>query len=159
MKEIDRYLMGLRQKIAAHGWAIQSVLPSPGSPPFQYTLGLWPQVEFEIMVIGLSHRAGSSLLNDLASRVVAGTRFTNGQVLTDVLDHGYEVTLVDVANAGTWIAMAEQLYRHAGTPLRVWQVVYPDAAHRMPWDPGYNGTGQPVLASPPRPGNPSTAAE
>ena len=158
MDAMDRYLLRLIRRIHSHGWVVVGVFPDPQAPlsqvPFQYTVGLSPKAGFEIIIIGLSPETGASVLNDLAARVVRGARFTNGQVLTDVLADDYTVTMLEVADASDWTRFADQLYRRDDRPLPVWQVVYPDLGHRMPGDPGYTSTSQPLLAPPPRPGHP-----
>lgn len=162
MSAIDPYLRRIRKIIRSRGWVIQFIMPGPQSPPFHYTVGLWPKVGFEIIVIGLPREIGQSVLNDLASRAVDGTRFTHGQILTDVLGNDYDVTMLEVTDSRTWIKVANRLYRRGDEPLRAWQMVYPDAAHRMPWDPGYTSTGPPVLGQPPNltnPGNPPQAPQ
>jgi hypothetical protein len=150
MSETDAYLNAVRAKITAHGWMIQYVFAGIHTPPFQYTVGLFPVAGFEIIVAGLSPDTGATVLNDLAGRVAQHeTRFTSGQILSDVL-RDYRVSMVKVTHTHGLLTIANRLYRPAGDPVPAWQMVYPDAAHRMPWDRGYANDTQPLLGPAPR---------
>ena len=150
MSNLQNYLAAVRRKIAAHGWVIQLVSESRTHPQFHYTLGLFPIAGFEIVIFGMTTNDGGIVLNDLAERVQHGTRFTNGQALTDVLAGGYAVTMLEISDANAWLKIARLLYTSDGTPLPSWQMVLPDAAHALPWDPAYSGPAQPLLGPPPQ---------
>lgn len=150
MSNIQNYLAAVRRKIAAHGWTIQFVSGHYENPQFHYTLGLFPIAGFEIVTFGMAPTDGGIVLNELAERVQGGTRFTNGQALTDVLAGGYAVTMLEISDANAWLKIARLLYTSNGAPLPVWQMVLPDAAHALPWDPAYNGPAQPLLGPPPQ---------
>jgi hypothetical protein len=143
-----------RAEIATTGWMVTGVLadPAAATPSFQYTVGLWPKVGFELMILGLPPGTGQAILNDLTPRVLRGTRFTPHQRLSHVVA-GYDVTMVEVHDTRGWLNLAHRLYhgRRPAPAIPAWQIVYPDRCLRMPWDSDYSGPPQ-VLSLPATPG-------
>jgi hypothetical protein len=150
MNRFQEYLSEMKASIAKNGRVIQAVGPDGEIPQFHYSIGLWPVAGFELVVFGMGFREGCLVLLDLSDRVLQGTRFTNGQVLTDVLANGYDVAMVEVADASTQLTIASLLHGPEATPLPAWQVALPDADHRMPWDLNYSGPIQPLLGPSPQ---------
>jgi len=150
MKDSENYLAATRAKITAHGWTIQFVAASHDIPQSHYTVGIYPTADFEIITFGMIISDGAVVLDELAERVRRGTRFVNGQALTDVLAGGYAVTMLQVPDASAWLSIARVLYTPDGRRLPAWQMILPDAAHHLPWEQGYSGPHQPLLGPAPQ---------
>ena len=71
-KTIDDYLDLLREKIGAHGWAVQYV--EDDRRPFAYTVGLHARGLPELLVTGLDPRQSLWLLNSFARRALIGIK-------------------------------------------------------------------------------------
>ncbi len=145
-EETAAYLAHLRSTLARAGWVIQASNPTDERPSIHNTLGLWPHAGFEIITLGLDLDDGVLVLSDLCERVQGGLRLTHGQVLDDVVTGGFAVTMLQVSDSTSWLPLAHALYSDAPAPIPAWQMVYPDATHRMPWEANY---AQPLLG--PRP--------
>lgn len=132
--------------IAEYGWTVVGV---EDEPPFAYTIGLTGSGHPELTVAGLDHRTMTRILNKTAIRATLSP-LHHGQTLRGVLDDGYDVLIVDgpipaAQKAPLRPAMAMNYYGRDN--VRVQQVVWPDAQHRMPWQDGYDvpDTLQPLL--------------
>jgi uncharacterized protein DUF4262 len=141
--DMQMYMAKVRTMIEKHGWIIQGVTADRRHPMMHYTVGLWPTVGFELITIGLPETTGRDLLNTLARRVLDGVRFTHGEVRSDILA-GYEATMIEIPQTGDYMGVANRLYRLDGVNIPAWQLVYPDAEHRWPWDAGSKVSALPV---------------
>lgn len=148
--ELNDYLDRCRRLVAETGWMIQGVTPvaRPGVPQHRsfwyYTVGLTPLGHPEFTLSGVNPDIAEPLLNDLAIRVRDGEHYCNGEQLEDVIGGGYKVHLLDVTAFKTFpLALVKTLYPQH--PQRALQVVLPDAAHRWPWQPGYDMELQEVM--------------
>lgn len=147
------YLQQVVEIIGEHGWMIQGVFPTEADPcvPFAYTVGLTllTPAAPELAVAGLGANMSAAILNGLAGQVLAGRRYTHGEVLADVLADG-RVTIVDGGPGDRdviWPGTARAIY---GPFVRLQQVVWPDKHGRFPWDPGYaiDPAAQPLIGRP-----------
>jgi hypothetical protein len=132
---------------------IQVVTGSGGTtrshPPSQYTVGLYPDVGFEVIVFGLEPDAGRTLLHDLGARLHERTLTAyHGQNLPGLIK-GYPVMLLDVVDSGEYLPVANQLYGQLGS-VPAMQAVYPDTEYRWPWEQGSALGGLPLLGIAPR---------
>lgn len=146
---MPQYLDLVRSKIEQFGWAIQGIGGDPREVPFHYTVGLWPHVGFELLLVGVDNEQATRFLNVMASRVMEGLRFTNGGLLDDVFDNYYCMTVFAPETGGRLnvINALYQLERQA--PVPAWQMVYPDSQSRWPWDEGSKVAGATVLGEVP----------
>jgi hypothetical protein len=129
--------------IAATGWSVTAVGAGQHTPQFAYTTGLTAQDKPELVIAGLPFEEMHAILNQVA----AGGPYRHGQRLSDVLTGGYQVQIregapTEALHPGT----AYALYgRDRVTVLQ--QVLWPDAAGRMPGEPGFTLADlQPLLA-------------
>lgn len=142
---MDSFIDRAMTIVAEHGWLVQGVGGDGDDPPFAYTVGLTVRDVPEFIVCGLAMPTAHTILNDLGERVRAGQRFTDGDVLSDVL-RDYDVRLVAVSDTRERLRVANTLFGGAdGTAVRALQVVYPDVEGRWPWEAGSGVAGQPVL--------------
>jgi hypothetical protein len=141
-----------RAKIAAHGWTVIGVFPTPEDPgpSFAYTVGLSGKGLPEVAIYGLHTRIAHSLLNEVARRmVVSGTALRSGDWIKGVLVD--DVPLVAVAMTDTAdLNLVRECY--GAVPDAV-QVVWSDHAGVLPWEEGsrLTDTEQPVRGRPPAP--------
>ncbi len=149
--QIDAYVEKVRQTIERHGWAIQAI-PDADPYPFQYTVGLFPVVGYELIVIGLPHQVGGTLLNDLAGAVVREPDpdgyYYDQQILRGLLVDSYASMLIRAIDTLHYITVPRRLWPIEG-PVPAFQLVYPDDEHRWPWDPGSKVAGVPLLGKHP----------
>jgi hypothetical protein len=138
-----------RAKIAAHGWTVIGVFPTPEDPGplFAYTVGLSGKGLPELAIYGLHAQIAHSLLNEVARRMVeSGTALQNGDRIEGVLFD--DVALVAVAMTDTTdLNLVRECY---GAVAAAVQVVWPDRAGVLPWEEGsrLTDTDQPVRGRP-----------
>lgn len=148
----DRRMLGLVEKF---GFAVQGVFPDTnsggGEPGFCYTVGLAAQRLPELILFGLPPTVAQSLLNDLGSRMRAGTTQVAAGDTVWGLVRGYPVRLVEVTDSREHLTISN---RFAGGPSAVaaLQVVFPDAQGRWPWESESGVSGLPVLGPVPAEG-------
>lgn len=155
MNAEDGAVASARAMMIEHGVAIQYVFPryaEPG-PYFAYTIGLTIWDHPELLIAGLPPEVSQEILNTLAARVREGETLTPGDVCIDVLPDDYDVVIAGpveaAAEGGEYaIRIAREVFAETELPLP-YQVVYPDAGGRFPWDPQSEQTGQPLLAPEP----------
>lgn len=139
-----------RAKIAAHGWTVIGVFPTPEDPgpSFAYTVGLSGKGLPELAIYGLHAQIAHSLLNEVARRMVeSGTALQNGDRIEGVLFD--DVALATVAMTDTTdLTLVRECY---GAVAAAVQVVWPDRAGVLPWEEGsrLTDTDQPVRGRPP----------
>ncbi len=144
----------IRAEVEAHGWHIVLVPPGEGGEPaFGFTVGLTTSFEHpELLAIGLDDgETGGTmhqLLDAAAESVADGTAYAEGGEDAELLV-GYRVALRAVARkyVPTWLAFLADYYG-GESGFRCLQVVWPDPAHRYPWDEAFDAdlrARQPVL--------------
>jgi hypothetical protein len=134
-----------RAKIAAHGWTVIGVFPTPEDPgpSFAYTVGLSGKGLPELAIYGLHTQIAHSLANEVARRMVeSGTALQTGDRIEGVLVD--DVPLVAVAMTDTTdLNLVREVY---GAGAAAVQLVWPDGAGVLPWEDGsrLTDTDQPV---------------
>ena len=130
------------------GWSVLKVSNDRG-PDFAYSVGMYRTLGHpELLVFGLPLDDMHRLINDLGERVRAGTRYVAGQVSDEFLE-GYEVTFRTVPTIQYEGHLGCANWFYGGTGYPALQLIYPDRAHRWPWDAGAEPAfreNQPVLA-------------
>ena len=124
IESFNKLLVQVSRALKDHGWAL--LCSEVQGHPFQFTIGLqatWQHPELE--VVGLTPDLGQVVLERLIDRIRAGQRLASGEFFSDVLK-GFDLFVVDnpVDLNGPPLT---------GERLRV---VWPDAQHRYPWQPG-----------------------
>lgn len=125
----------IQQNIDEHGIHVMNVLGDARQPGWLYTIGLWEGYEHpEIVVSGLPPRTAHGALNDLHRLIAEGHRFEHGTV-DDTLAN-YRVAFLQVRDVtGEHLLGCSARY---GDDFRAVQMVWPDAADVMPWEPGHD---------------------
>jgi hypothetical protein len=143
----ESYLDLVRAKVAAHGHFIQYVAPSDDGPGWGYTVGLAALDHPEVLCVGMPQRLGHSILNRAAGLVHDGAELVEGSIRRDVLPGSPAAFIALDPAHEEYIAVA----RRVDPAARALQLVWPDAADRLPWEPGYEDdpAAQSLLGNPP----------
>jgi hypothetical protein len=143
--------MSHREKIEfmleREGWAIDAVPArtdtDPPLPRYAFTVGFEDRFDFpEICVVGLSPVACRGLFDLVADALEGGTDLPVGAPFIGLLDGEQPCALlpVDVASCGGMFPSLEEHHVLAGQDadaFRMLQLAWPDAAGRLPWEPGF----------------------
>jgi hypothetical protein len=134
----DQYAARLRQIIAEHGWAVQTIHGDQDDPPFSYTVGLTEAGLPELVIIGLPENVAGTILNMLAKRSLetdleVGQRYElpNGDQNLE-----YLIGPVSSPSRRSYLKMAAVLYdRHR---VKALQVIWPSKDGLFPTDEGWD---------------------
>ena len=155
---LDQQERRVVENVEKHGTHVFQISGDREDDGFSYTIGLLYRYDHpELIVFGQKPDWQHWLLNALRDEVQAGARFEPDTACTTVLD-GFRLTFkaVPVEQLPEYFGWALWFYRDVApdaSPLRALQVVWPDLADVLPWEPGYRaGYRQPILD-----GTPSTA--
>lgn len=158
--------MSHRDKVAfmieRQGWAMDAVPTNtetdPPLPPYSYTIGLEDRFGFpEVCLFGLAPVACSGLFGMVVDALAGGTSFPVDAAFIGLLDRGLPCALLTVdaaACAGMFPALTDHRLSVGQEPgsFRMVQLVWPDKAGVLPWEPGFTEALLPVqllLADPP----------
>jgi hypothetical protein len=130
--------------VETYGWHCLHVLPRDGEEgaPFTYTIGLTRTFDHpEIAIFGLSREKAHAILNDCATDIRAGTRYTTDAPLADVIGGGVRVQFKRVK--------ADHMRDYFGTAVRyygqrefeVWIMFWPNREGAFPWN-GFDSPSQ-----------------
>lgn len=146
----DAVLKDLLEVIDVHGWCVRHVLAGELAEEvqFTYTIGLTAMGHPEVVVTGLPSESAHIYLNNVGSDVSDGKRYAAGDSTDEWTRPGAPVLFLAVDDT-SGLAAIEQVYGH----VDALQLVWPDSAGRMPWDPGCTNPPhvQPLLG--PHPGD------
>lgn len=145
----DTFLAGVRDKLERYGVVVQAVVPHDDREAvFAYTVGLEPGHP-ELMLCGLDHETAHAVLDALGKDLKDGKRrpVRHGVAVIDALAEGYALMPLDLGTDAQ-VNVASAIL---GAPARAFQLVWPDAEHRWPWESGYGlpPGAQPVYGIPP----------
>jgi hypothetical protein len=118
----------LQATIAEHGWAL--IYVPDDDPPIHYTVGLTDRDLSELILFGCDEAQGG-LLNDLADLLVHGRTFADGEPIHQITEDDVKLELHTVTKEAP-AGLARFFY---GQDVQIRQLVLPDAAGRMPWQP------------------------
>ncbi|GIF75811.1 DUF4262 domain-containing protein [Asanoa siamensis] len=117
--------------VSKHGWCVLRV---PGTVEFAYTIGLWHSYQMpEMVMFGLAGDHMQHWLNAAVDRLREIGWPAASVPFTGVIE-GHETMLrpVDESWRDALFGTANRFYR--GWSVPVWQLVWPDAAGRWPWN-------------------------
>lgn len=144
-ERIQRHLLEMDRLAEEHGVAIQAVGAGEDEPAFAYTVGLARVEHPELIIFGLSMTVAHGLLNDVGLRIARGYLTLSAGDTVHQWVRDYPVRLISVRDSWEHLTVANRLY---GTPdrcLPALQAIFPDAAHRWPWEFGSRVAGTPLL--------------
>lgn len=146
-KGLDAYVDTALQKLRQHGHLVQGVFGSPlGSQAgfWYYTVGLTALDHPELMMSGPTPEVATPILNDLAGRIRAGSRYHEADTIDDVVV-GYPVTFVEVDRLELFPPSMVKVF-FPDLPVRALQVVMPDSQGRFWYEDGYSmGAAQDLM--------------
>jgi hypothetical protein len=123
--------------IEREGWSSIGVFPSesdPEAPNFVYSIGFYEHDDHpEMLIAGVGHQVGHTILGGLYQRIADGERFEDGERSAGVLV-GYDVLFRALPRDGRPANVARSYY--GVNLLPVLQVVWPDADGRFPGEDG-----------------------
>jgi hypothetical protein len=135
---LDQEDAHLAAVLREHRWAVQWVGPGEesGQPPFAYTVGLFGLGHPELVVSGVGPAVARGMLNWAAALVVAGRDLVPGEELST--ETGGRLVVEGCPNPGEIVFSANRWYRRPDEfSVPAYQLTWPDAAGRFPWDDGY----------------------
>jgi len=141
---MEAVLHDIEWKIIEHGWAVVAVGEGDSEPAFAYTVGLHDRGHPELYISALPPRVAQPILNDAVRRHL-DTALPVGEPLHDLLSGGCAMVAIEMKDVRP-LHVAHALQ---DGQIRALQLVYPDAAHRFPWDDGCALTQQRLYGSAP----------
>jgi hypothetical protein len=115
---------------------VRKVVPRVGDSDrleFAYTIGLTALDHPEVVIYGLPAEAAHEFLNDIGSRVQAGSRFTADRIATDLAEDDLPMAFIAVLDTADLTAV-DEIYG----AVDALQMVWPDHNGRFPWAEGYS---------------------
>lgn len=124
----------LRSEIAENGWTTVAVLPTAADPDvrYVYTVGLTKIEQPELAIYGVPASVAKQLLDNLARRLIdRGSGPAPGERFPEVAGGGLELAAMPMTDSRD-LLLVNYLYPQWSAV----QIVWPDAAGRLPWEPG-----------------------
>lgn len=138
----------IKRGIASHGHAVMGVFSDPlrKKPSFAYSIGLYPQYGFEILMIGCSGEAATPIINSVAEALKNGLKFEMLKAYNHFANLPNLFVLAD-ERAREYVVQADAYYEK---PVPVVQFVMADREGRLPvvnadYDRAYMDKFQPLL--------------
>ncbi|MFN8016671.1 MAG: DUF4262 domain-containing protein [Acidimicrobiales bacterium] len=152
--------MALRDKLAwmieTSGWLLEPVAAElstdPPFPGYGYTIGFEETFGFpEVVIVGLKPVAAKGLAGLVADLLRGGAEIPIGEQFRGLYDGDQRAALlpVDIGGMGAMFSSCNAWY--GDRPYRMVQLVYPDRAGWLPWEPGFDpalGAVQLLLGDP-----------
>ncbi|BBX30476.1 MULTISPECIES: DUF4262 domain-containing protein [Mycolicibacterium] len=139
----------LRFEIAENGWTTVAVLPTAADPDvrYVYTVGLTTIGQPELAIYGVPASVAKQLLDTLARRLIdRGAGPAPGERFPEVVGGGLELAAMPMTDSRD-LLLVNCLYAQWSAV----QIVWPDAAGRLPWEPGcaLSSAAQPLRGTAP----------
>lgn len=132
-EQIGEYMADLATKIATYGHACVGVFDPDGPVMFTYTIGLAIEGGCEYVIAGMDPRQATGVLNGFAEQVRDGFRPLEGASSRDVLvDLPVRFVTMGPDNEAH---QARNYWAGGEAPVRIVQMLWPDAQGRLPGDP------------------------
>ena len=145
------YERSVLANVEKFGWHCTSVFPRNGedAPRFTYSVGLYHSyAQPEFIIFGLDSKVAYSLLDKLASAAATGTMYPLDKPCSELVK-GYDCAFVEVPSHRFNDYVFSALWFYADVAFPLYQVVWPDADGKYPWNETYMDDPlhrQPVLA-------------
>jgi hypothetical protein len=140
------------QDVQKFGWHITTVAPRKGDDGsiWTYTTGLFHSFGHpEVILIGLSLKSCSSIVNYIGQLVKEGKKFEPDKLYDDIAANSYQVTFREVRRSDYADYVNYSLWFYERDPFPLLQCIWPDEHHRFPWDQGASESfrnAQPLLS-------------
>lgn len=138
----DRTEDAVHENVREHGCHVMKIGADEEGPGFAYSIGLTKNYrQPELICFGLDLDLMHGMINAMRDRMAAGTKFEDRQRVSDLIE-GYDCELrkMSVTFYRDFLGYARWFY--AGDQFEAFQIVWPDKAHRYPWDAAYAGSRQ-----------------
>lgn len=104
------------------------------APEFSYTVGLWHTYRHpEILISGLKEALRHSLLNHLNRLIREGSRFSEGENSTEVID-GYKCYFQEIPQSHYKDYLGWDLWFYGGSEFQAIQMLWPSIHHVYSWE-------------------------
>ena len=133
------YERSVLANVEKFGWHCTSVFPKEGddSPRFTYSVGLYHSyTQPEFIIFGLEGKIAHSLLNALAVAAANGTMYPLDKPCNELIE-GYDCAFVEVPRDRFNDYVFSALWFYADVAFPLYQVVWPDAEGKFPWNSRY----------------------
>ena len=136
------------QRCGCHIWGVRA---EEDAPSYFFSVGLFANYSHpEILVFSTGTNAGAHWINAIGERASRGIQYSAGDILTDLVE-GKSLHFADVPVElyPDYLGYAMWFYGSLAEPFPCLQLVWPDAAGKLPWQIGCDEevkAEQPVLA-------------
>lgn len=120
-------------QVAAGRWAVTGVFSDDLGPAFAYTTGLTEFSRPELLIYGLEPELAGPILNRAAELLIDDEALFDAPRIGRILRPPYQVAALPAVDTAE-LTVTRLLY---GPDVPVVQLIWPDAAGRFPWEPGY----------------------
>jgi len=133
----DRMEDIVRDNVNEHACHVMHVSGDDAGPGFAYSIGLTKSYgQPELLCFGLPAEVMHSMINGIRDRMAGGEVFSDAQRVSGLIQ-GYDCQLKKVQASRYREFLGYALWFHESDKFDVLQIVWPDKAHRFPWDDGY----------------------
>ena len=127
----------VRDNVTEHACHVMKVPADDEGPGFVYSIGLTKTYgEPELICFGLRDEVMHWMINEVRDRMANGKTFSEKQRVSGLIE-GYDCELRKVQKSRYREYFGYALWFYGGSEFDALQIVWPDKAHRFPWDEGY----------------------
>lgn len=125
--------------IRSDGFAFICIGPDVDAPPYAYTVGLTETYGCpELLIFGVGQEIANVVFHAVVDRIKSGTRFSDGDVLVEVLNLPCSIKVVPGEAALPFALNVATRYENSAQSPTFQQIVYPDRAGAFPWEASYD---------------------
>lgn len=125
--------------IRSDGFAFICIGQDTDAPPFAYTVGLTETYGSpELLIFGVGQQIANVVFHGVVDKIKAGARFSDGDVLVEVLNLPCSIRAVRSEAAFPFAMNVAARYEFTDRAPSFQQIVYPDRDGKFPWEPGYD---------------------
>jgi len=134
--------------VVEYGWHVVAIPPEGETPGWLFSIGMYKTFGHpEIAVFGLEPRVAHWLINEVGSRVKAGTTFCSDAIATGLLEN---VTCIFRPVLAKWYRpfFGTAIWYYMGVGFPMLQCIWPDHEENYPWDVAFRESwrwAQPLL--------------
>jgi hypothetical protein len=135
----DKFFRQIDSLIKSDGFAFICIGGDTVSPRVAYTVGLTETYGCpELMIFGVGHEVANVVFHAVVSKIRAGGNLKDGDVLVNVLNLPCTIRHVTGEAASPYALNVIRRYEGSAQKPAFQQIVYPDQANVLPWEPGYD---------------------
>lgn len=135
----DSFFEKIDSLVRREGFAFLCIGQDVDAPPYAYTVGLTETYGCpELLIFGVGQQTAGPVFHAVVDKIKAGARFSNGDVLLDVLSVPCAMKAVSAEAALPFALNVASRYKDTAQVPAFQQLVYPDKAGVFPWEAGYD---------------------